>query len=188
MTMNRNSLLYIAIAIPLFMVIVTIIGVRFYHVELQPKYNYLYAVLSNTDSYQCEQLITQAIYPQQKFNKLSMPSNLTCNKPILYIYNFKNKTSTEISPEQAKKLNLSNPQETPTSPDGYRMQRYCSNYSGSWWWEMSISDTCLKKDTLQTRIILKKYSDQENYTRRVLLGWVLSNEPGKNGRNHSNGR
>ncbi len=176
MAMNRNSLLYIAIAIPILMVTITVIGVRFYHVDLQPKYNYLYAVLDNTDPYQCEQRVTQEIYPKQTNEAFKQP----CKKPNFYIYNFKNDTSTPTTLEQAKKLNLSDPQKNPTSPDGFRMQRYCSTYHGSWWWDFSMFDACVVKDSTQKRLVLKKYSANDSYTRLVLLGWVLETPLKKN--------
>lgn len=166
MTLNKNYLLYLAIAIPIIMITVIVISTRFYKIKLYPKYNLLYAILSK-DSYACGQQLVQELYPN---NINPKPSQESCANTFLYIYNFTNGRSTQIPLEQAKKLNLPKPQSS-TSPDGFTLQRYCISPSDGMLFKFDMTDICIEKNTEREKIFFQNLT-KDKYNQFVFIGWI----------------
>ena len=166
MLRKRDYFLYLALIIPFMMIIIAIV-LRFYHVDLQPNYSYLYA---SSESNECEHLLTQEIYNTIHYNKKSF--DLTCKNTFFYIYNFHTNTSTAVSLENAKKYSLLGPPEfPPKSPDGFHLAT-CFPEETNWWWDANIFITCLTKNHQQKKIVLKNMSSQERNSTLKFIGWI----------------
>ena|SRR3990167_9635090 len=100
--MKKSWFLYLAILIPLLMILITGLGISYYRVEMNPKENFLYYLSKDPDQFCLDRIKTQFIpnYQSNSFLNRTTP----CSPIDLYLYDFSKNTNTKISFEQAKKL------------------------------------------------------------------------------------
>lgn len=182
MAFKKNSLLYLAVFIPIAMVVITYFLVQYYRVTLHPKYSFLYVVLKSTQ-YNCLSQLESKLKLNKPSNNSAFTSNnantnqnVNCDNLDLSVYSFQTRSSSKITLDQAQKLSLT-PRSQPISQDGFSIQSYCYPSSDLGWWGgdfSSFGSICLKKGDYQERINLKRGQDNTYF---YFLGWILSPNP-----------
>lgn len=134
MQKQSNFPLYIAIAIPIIMMV--LVGATIYLPSLfaaQPQYDFLYTVNDQRYTYPVSGTAPYYVYEvqngrltRQQVTSPNNPKNVT-DVPVvpdrgqkLYVYDVKKNASTSISFEEAQKLKLDS---DATAPDGFVIQR-----------------------------------------------------------------
>lgn len=176
MEKQNKIFLYIAILIPIFMIVITFFSIHFFKVELHPQYNFIY-MINNGDAYQCWQKMKKEIFPVKSTDQNTSTEsgqNIDCSKAKLYEYDFTSKQSKLITLEQARKMKLSPPSQT-ISPDGFVINTYCysSDISGWGLYSKSYSSVCIKKDDVRQKLNINysnDYPDEIYYF--YFISWV----------------
>ncbi len=179
--MKKNHLLlYVALALPMLMIFVIFIGMRFFPVELSPQYNFLYATSKSRTYYVCRQQIMAVLFPQknQTQNFASSYKQPICNDAQLYVYDFNKQTSTPITLEETKTLRFVKDFDY-RSPDGFFVNPGCNSPSPAMFLQ-DISDThykttptvCLVKKRYQRNLTLALGSTLSPTAYFIFLGWI----------------
>lgn len=177
MRMKKNIFLYLALIIPILMIAITSIGVRYYKVELYPKYNFLYALVTNRDEYVCIQHLNHKLFPDQYPKDTITPKQIkSCAKLNLFVYDVKKNTSSKINDNQIQNFILA-AHSAPTSPDGFYIQQFCSLSVISGWFEDGGGEekVCLRKDNYQKRLNISQSFNANHYQDVIFIGWILGN-------------
>lgn len=171
--MNKNYYLYIALLIPIILVVVTAAGMLFPQNELLPEENFVYLVAEHYGAFHCGQDLKQKLFADSLNHHvppLSSDQMNSCASAGLYLYNFKEKSNTKLTLAEAKELLASDKTE---SPDGFRLEEYCSSGMYSMWpFEMSSNhhyNVCIQKDTYQKKINI---SPDSKYNSFQFIGWT----------------
>ena len=120
---RKNIPLYIALAIPVVMIIAIAAFIYLPGATKQPKYNFLYMTGSNVYGYGSQQYVVSAGHLTQNPQPLPVPVTNYIppqNDAHFYIYNVSTNQATEVSLAQAQSYTLSS---NNTSPDGYTVQQ-----------------------------------------------------------------
>jgi hypothetical protein len=181
MEFRKEHFLYLALAIPVFMIAVVALGVAFSSADLRPHYNFIYTLSPGMHA-SCQTELEQQFHPQAfplKDRTLAKhPGDFDCAKLDLYLYDFKTKAIRKLTQAQARSYHLFSGTNRLQSPDGFTVQAYC--YTGSspgWWWGASAdsgwSSVCLKKDERQQRLNIKRTDTTDYpYPQFIFLGWI----------------
>lgn len=174
--MKKHYFLIIAILIPLVMIVTTAISVLFYQVDLYPGQNFIYIAAEHYGSYQCAHDIKAKLFPEHAASQIPHHSSLkvnSCADTNLYIYDFKNKTNTLITLQQAEKLPLSS---NPESSDGFKVEQYCSSSLYFMWpFEMAGNyhyDVCVSKGNYMKKISIPLH--EKKYNSFQFIAWIKS--------------
>ena len=176
MRLQKAHFLYLAIAIPLVMLLSTLIGVFLYHVDLEPQYDFVYAIFSNYDSNLCEQNLTAELtskIPGTTVKMKPLAAKNVCKNLKLYLYKSASDRVIELSELQADNYLISKPS-SPTSPDGFRINEYCNSKSTvGWWGDLNLRQLCLEKGEAQKRLNIQGLTQPTYKSRFFFIGWVL---------------
>lgn len=179
MEFKKENLLHLALAIPVLMIVITIVGVFFFQVQLHPKYNFIYAELSTPTDYACQLQLEYKLHPDSLAKNVKLSGKVAtqdCSKTEIYLYDFSKKTSTKLTLEEAENYVLTSQYSQP-SPDGFTIQPYCSSGGNMGWWNPGMGGygVCLRKDNDQQRLNLaEKPKVGTSFHRFYFLGWILS--------------
>jgi hypothetical protein len=122
MRKSGNILLYLAILIPILMIVIVAVLSLYPSNYPHSKYNFLYAQYDDPNLRSCVYAIEKQLI--NKTAAVSTKSNtVDCKKINLYVYDVNADTKKAISMDDAKKLRLSNAY---YSPDGYSINNYCN--------------------------------------------------------------
>jgi|GEM_PF-2165897 hypothetical protein len=183
---KKRIFLYIAILIPVAMILVTAFEVYFHQVSLNPKYNFLYILSKSEYGAGCWLKAKSQFYPETSTDKKETPQPDTdaCKTTQFYIYDFSKNTSTAITQDEAKQLKLSPAYQT-VSPDGFDISYYCTSSEVLDWPLINVNnlDVCVKKNDYTKRLHLRHYTTGVNgYYNFYFISWILNNNastPGK---------
>lgn len=172
--MKKNYFLYLAILIPIIMIISVVISVQFSLFNMHPKFNFVYATIDTSNTYYCEQKLLLNLFPAE-YSKTILPSRLygqptDCKNIKYYIYNFKNNTSSYTELAQVTQLKLNRA----TSPDGYKLTQYCrASFPMGWIDDIGSPNAgglCIIKNNTEQKIKVEK---PFNFGTYVFLGWII---------------
>ncbi len=133
MKINKNNLpLYIALSVPVLMIVLVAAFIYLPAIGHKPEYNFLYTSGANfyypyggEPQYQVSgNHLIQNSKPTTTPAGIIMPDNI---RPRLYVYDVDKNTTTEISFQQAQSYQLSSGN---TSPDGYIIEQGNSSGNG----------------------------------------------------------
>ena len=167
MVIKKDYFLYLAILIPIIMIIAVAISVRFYKINFYSQYNFVYAMIDKNNGYCQKQLLNQ-LFPAEYPNKMPPDKKYDCGNPNFYVYDSRKNTSSPITLNQVTQLKLSQKQ----SPDGYFIQYYCNTaFSPDWWWDdHPVYGACLRKGDYQKP--LKIINNDTNSF--FFVGWITN--------------
>lgn len=167
MRKSNNFYLFLALFLPLLMILITAVNMVFFKAELRPKYNFIYMVTTDYYDGSCMQALKKSVYADNPLPKISKPS-ATCKPAKLYLYDFSTKQSKEVSLQQVRTMQLSSKAKA-LSPDGFLITYNCYN-SDFPLWDLLISSNplmCLQKDGIKQKI--KNISSYYSY----FIGWDI---------------
>lgn len=169
---NRMIYLYLAISLPLLMMITVAISTFYYrssNLNLQSNF-FIYALI-RTDQMPFCLLEAQDTLLPEKYHKsyqdmLKLRQNSQCTSTF-YLYSFIQHTSTPIVLTHAKTLVEKNMMSLhPISPDGFRID-YCSN-PFPFWWTTDNNQICISRHNFSQSLNIKI---PVNYSFEF-LGWI----------------
>jgi hypothetical protein len=168
----KKANLYAAILIPLFMIVVTVLGILWHQKGLQIDNDFLYLASENYEAFYCVEQIKFELLPAQPKPKAMRPD---CSKIQFYIYSFKTKTSTPITRKEVAQLKLST-----TSPDQYRIEPYAGGgadfiwpfFGGNYYPDFSLS-----KGEYSKRLNIQQDSLYKNYYSLQFIAWIENPTP-----------
>ena len=173
--MNKKNLpLYIALAIPVLMILVVAGFIYLPGLGKKPQYNFLYMTGSNSYYYygDREYSVTNRHLTHNELPTSTQPSNYKpVGEPHFYVYDTAKDTATEINFAQAQAYRLDS---SNTSPDGYTVER--GNYSGGGLFFGGISgdyNSWFIKGHNRSRKLNLKLTGPDYYNFQF-LGWVVS--------------
>jgi hypothetical protein len=125
---KKEIYLFIAILLPIIMILIVAISLLFPVKKLSPKYNFLYVIGDNAEPYTCLQNMAQKFYPKRTssydFYKIDPEK---CKKLQLFVYDFKTDSIKPITFADAKKLRIA--ENLPTDAGNFYISRYCYRVS-----------------------------------------------------------
>lgn len=165
MKCRPRYLLYSALFIPFLMLMITIVMTIFHRVVLHPQYDFLYArVKTHEYSYPCEKVLKEKI---SNLNEIKGAVN-PCQAYTFAVYHMQSHAHTIIPVDQIAALKMSVKID---SPDGFRIQSYCTPMTGLDWFSLLLSHVdntpCLVKGKYQDKLFF------EQGFRYIFLGWIL---------------
>jgi len=178
MKIKRENFLYIAIAIPIVMLVIAIINVSFFLATPIPAYNFLYAKIDSSDNQivflKCVELLKNKLQSDTvstTTNLADQYSKLDCSGVDLYLYDVKNNVSSKMTLEQGQHYQLS---KTNQAPDKFTVQQYCYFRGNYYFPDMNLKNSyfvCLKKGDYQQKLSIPTDLYASNF---AFLGWILS--------------
>ena len=165
--MKKQSLLYIAVLIPLFMIIVTMLSLLWYQKDLHPNNDFVYLASESYEAFYCLEQIKSEIYPEQPKPKAHQPN---CDRAQLYVYHFNTQSSTPITRAEIAKLKLNL-----TSPEHYQIEPYYGSGSDFLWPFINGSyapDFSLVKGQYRKKLSIRTGSLQRNFYALQFIGWI----------------
>jgi hypothetical protein len=166
----KKASLYLAMLIPLFMIVVTTFGILWYQKDLHPENNFLYLASESYEAFYCQEQIKFELIPGQPKPKAAQSH---CSRVELYIYDAKTKTSTLISQAAAAHLKLSS---NPISTEGYKVEPSYNSDSDFIWPLLTgntFPDLSLSKGQYRKRLNVR----QKNYVSLQFIAWIESPSP-----------
>ena len=173
---KKNLPLYIALAVPVLMIILVAAFIYLPGIGQKPKYNFVYMSGNNIydygySSYGYSVQNGHVIYtPQPATNSPAVPPQ-SQTPPQFYLYDTAKNQATELTLQQAQGYNLD---PTNTSSDGYTIQQ--GNGGGS---DLFFGGTpsdynswFIKGHNRSWKLNLKMVSSTYNYYNFRFLGWV----------------
>lgn len=175
---KKNLPLYIALAVPVLMIVLVAAFIYLPGIGTHPKYNFVYMSGDNVSYY--EQDGYSVSNGHLIYTKPPLPTNpngtttappLNSPPPHLYLYDTSRNTATEITFEQAQayKLDPSN-----SSADGYTIQQG-NGGGGDFFFGGGSSDYnswFIKGHNRSVKLNLKTVSSTYNYDNFRFLGWT----------------
>ncbi|RDI44543.1 hypothetical protein [Aquicella lusitana] len=180
MVIKRNIFLYLAILIPVAMIIITALAVGFYQQKrLQPKFNFVY-MLVDSDQLGCQQAIEQKLFKEQVTPAGRYPAANTkrCDMVKLYLFNTRTRTSTFITLDQAQQFTFLNKLNRYKSPDGFTLESFCrTDMPLGFWNEMRLENhgVCLRQGKYREKLDLKPSREEAAYF--IFIGWIDNRRP-----------
>lgn len=176
---KKNLPLYIALAVPVLMIILVAAFIYLPGIGQKPKYNFLYVSGNNVYDYGYNNYgymvkNSQLIYVPQPASSSAYYNNQiqTQEQPHFYLYDTVRNVATELTFDQAKTYNLD---PTNTSPDGYTVQQGNGSSGGDLFFGSAPSDYnswFIKGHNRSTKLKLKTVSSTYNYYNFRFLGWT----------------
>src|SRR3990167_11128458 len=97
MVFRKNYLLVLAIGLPILMMIIVVLVIRYNPINLHPQYDFLYMMRDNRN-YDCLNVLQSTLFPNQTINqnknmKMTPEQIQRCTNVTLYVYHFSTNTS-----------------------------------------------------------------------------------------------
>lgn len=169
---NRRIYLYLAILIPIIMIIILAVSIlSFKQTYHYPNQNFLYAKMKRDNYYDCYRQFQLKHFKTDQTDSYK-PAKVECETPLLFVYDFATKQPKPITVEEADKLTISAPYQSSVY-EGYRISPYCSFGSPmGWWWNSdgNGSNVCLIRKGSQQKLNITV--DEDTYF--IFIGWITS--------------
>ena len=168
---HQHKYLFIAIIIPILMIVIVAFSLFIPIKKITPKYNFLYAMNDRSESFTCLQNIMAKFFPKtMNINFYKIDPGM-CKRIQLYIYDFSRDSTQSITFEQAKKLNLKENLNSDT--ENIYISRNCYNGPDLGLWSMRSTDeeVCLVKGDYKQLVNIDPEHTKQNF---IFIGWILS--------------
>ncbi len=172
---KKNLPLYIALAVPVLMIILVAAFIYLPGIGQKPKYNFVYMSGNNVYDYSYNNYgysvqNGHAVYIPQPVNNLTNPPQNQA-QPQFYLYDTSKNEATSLTFEQVQTYNLD---PTNTSQDGYTVQQG-NGGGGDLFFGSTPSDYnswFIKGHNRSVKLNLKTVSSTYSYYNFRFLGWV----------------
>ena len=166
----KKASLYLAILIPLFMIIVTTLGVLWHQKDLHPNQNFLYLASESYEAFYCLEQIKFELIPGQPKPKAAQPD---CRRVQIYMYNFATKTSIPMSMAAAAQLKLS---PNLISDDHYRIDP-SYNVESHFIWPLLSGNTHVELSLANGEYRKQLNLQQKKYAYLQFIAWLDNTTP-----------
>jgi hypothetical protein len=161
----KKANLYLAILIPLLMIIVTTFGILWCQKDLLPENNFLYLASESYEAFYCLEQTRFELIPGLPKPKAAQPD---CRRTQIYMYDFKTKTSSLINQASAAHLKLS---PNPVAADNYRIDPFYNSDADIIWPFLTgntYPDLSLSKGPYRKRLNIQ----QKKYSSLQFIAWI----------------
>jgi hypothetical protein len=163
----KKANLYLAILIPIGMIVITTFTLLWHQKALHPENNFLYLASESFEAFYCLEQIKFELLPNQPKPKNAQQN---CSKIQFYVYDFKTRTSTPMTREEVARLPLSL-----TIADGYKIENYSSSGSDLIWPLLGATyypDLSLLKGNYEKRLNVQDGTQLKNYYSLQFIAWI----------------
>lgn len=178
MEKNSRIYLYIALVIPVAMIVFTVIFVSLSKTNLHPGHNFIFMLSKDSNPYYCLEQIQTKLFPDNYMQK-AVAGNATtdCSSTKLYQYDFSQNKCIPMTLDAAIQSEPSLPTEV-KSADGFMIKSYCGTSTLSGWTPSQLhSDICITNGIEATRLNISHYPDNANdYNYFYFLGWIQNTD------------
>ncbi len=165
--MKKNSRLYIALLIPLFMILVTTLTLLWYQKNLHPQHDFVYLASPSFQAFYCQEQIRAELIPGQPKPRAHQTN---CDQVQLYVYHFKTSTSTPVTAPEAARLKL-----TVNSKEQYQIEPYYGSGVDFLWPIMNVAyapDFSLVKGQYRKKLNIHPDQSHSLYYSLQFIGWI----------------
>jgi len=179
MTSKRNTLLYIAIGLPLLMILIIVIDVLFFSMNKYPKDNFLYAITTTNNAmnfYYCKDEIKKQFRTDYTVMHPKDATLKDCKSYHLYVYDVKTLKRSPIAMKDALQLSKTHILKD-QSEDGFTLSESCDTSYPIWGIgsDYYLRNLCLMNKDYRKRINPKTIlSGEDNMERFVFIGWITN--------------
>jgi hypothetical protein len=166
-SMKKNSRLYLALLIPLFMILVTTLTLLWYQKDMHPDQDFVYLASPSFQAFYCQAQIRAELIPDQPKPRAQQAN---CDEVQLYIYHFKSRTSTPVTAREAARLQLS-----ANSKEPYQIEPYYGSGVDFLWPIMNVAyapDFCLVKGQYRKKLNIHPDQSHSLYYALQFIGWI----------------
>lgn len=169
---KQRIYLFIAIFIPILMILAITFSLFIPVEKIMPPYNLLYATGNRFESYTCLQNTMAKLFPKKMNNDFYKVEPGHCNSVKLFVYDFKNDKSTPFTFAQAKKLHLRENLKTDSGYFYVSKDCYTGPDLGLWSMRSNFNDVCLAQGKYKRLLNIKYGSSKEDFY-FISIGWII---------------
>jgi hypothetical protein len=172
---KQKIYLFIAILIPILMILIVALSVLIPVQKISPAYRFLYALGDNKEPFTCLQNMRWKFFPNKNTYNFYKIASESCKNVKLFVYDFNTDTPTPITFDAAKKLRL---KETLPEADYFYISRDCYTgpILGLWSMRSTYNDVCLAKNDYK-RLLNVNPGHSTEFFYFNFIGWILANQP-----------